>query len=75
MRSHWVTPNSSNVEDEGRRTVPDFEIRYFHADGTLAVIRMTKHGTREEAEAYATHHQHGYARFEVREPNAASRRR
>ena len=52
----------------------DFEIRYFNADGSLAVIRMTSHGTREEAEAHARHHQHGHARFEVHEVNGASRR-
>jgi hypothetical protein len=55
--------------------VPDFEIRYFNTDGTLAVIRMTSHGTREDAEAHAKHHQQHYARFEVHEMNAASRRR
>lgn len=54
--------------------MPDFEIRYFHTDGTLAVIRMTTHGTREEAEAHARRHQQGHARFEVREINGASRR-
>jgi len=54
--------------------VPDFEIRYFYADGTLAVIRMTSLDTREEAEAHARHHQQHHARFEVRETNAASRR-
>jgi hypothetical protein len=55
--------------------LPDFEIRYFHADGTLAVIHMTTHGTREDAEAHARQHQQGHAHFEVREPNALGRRR
>ena len=54
--------------------MPDFEIRYFHTDGTLAVIRMTTHGTREEAEAHARHHQQSHARFEVHEANLAARR-
>ena len=50
--------------------MPDFEIRYFNADGTLAVIHMTTHGSREEAEAHALHHLQSHARFEVREHNA-----
>ncbi len=54
--------------------MPDFEIRYFNADGTLSVIQMTSHGTREDAEAHAKHHQQHHARFEVREMNAAARR-
>jgi hypothetical protein len=54
--------------------VPDFEIRYFHADGSLAVIRVTSHGTREEAETHARLHQQGHARFELREFNIAAQR-
>ncbi len=54
--------------------MPDFEIRYFNADGSLAVIRITSHGTREEAESHARLHQQGHARFEVHEFNTATRR-
>ena len=54
--------------------MPDYEIRYFHADGALAVIRMTSQTTQANAEAHARHHQQHHARFEVREVNAAPRR-
>ena len=53
--------------------MPDFEIRYFNADGTLGVIRITTHNTLARAEEHALAHQGSYARFEVREVKARSR--
>lgn len=45
----------------------DFEIRYFHADGTLAFVFITAQTTASEAEERARLNQEDYARFEVRE--------
>jgi hypothetical protein len=50
--------------------MPDFEIRYFHLDGSLAIVHITSLATAIEAEAHAKHHQQEYARFEVREVGA-----
>lgn len=47
--------------------MPDFEIRYFRTDGTLAIVHVTSHETIEEAELHARHHADDHARFEVRE--------
>jgi hypothetical protein len=54
--------------------VPDFEIRYFDADGTLGVIRVTMHNTLARAEEHARAHQGSYARFEVREVKGSTSR-
>jgi hypothetical protein len=51
--------------------VPDFEIRYFHADGTLAVVHVTSHPTHAEAIEHARRHQHPHDRFEVMEVGPA----
>lgn len=45
--------------------MPDFEIRYFHADGSLALIHVTAHETRAEAENLARLNQDSHHRFEV----------
>ncbi|HWA92101.1 MAG TPA: hypothetical protein VG889_18830 [Rhizomicrobium sp.] len=45
----------------------DFEIRYFHADGSLAVVHVTSHATLAEAQAHARRHRHPHDRFEIRE--------
>ena len=45
--------------------MPDFEIRYFHTDGTLAIVHVTSHETIEEAELHARHNQKDHAHFEV----------
>jgi len=45
--------------------VPDFEIRYFHLDGSLALIHVTAHETRAQAESQAELNRHKHARFEV----------
>jgi hypothetical protein len=47
--------------------VPDFEIRYFHFDGTLALVHVTSHETHSEAETHARLNQHPHDRFEVQE--------
>jgi hypothetical protein len=54
--------------------VPDFEIRYFHADGTLAVVHVTSHPTFTDAEEHARRHRHPHDRFEVREAGPAQHR-
>ncbi len=47
--------------------MPDFEIRYFHTDGTLGLVHITSHKTRAEAEAHALRNKDEYAHFEVHE--------
>ena len=46
--------------------MPDYEIRFFHPDGTLAVVHMSHHASDDEALGHA----HGligdHARYEVR---------
>lgn len=51
--------------------MPDFEIRYFRPDGSLALIHVTAHETRADAEVLARLNQHSHARFEVIEVGAA----
>ena len=46
--------------------MPDFEIRYYHADGKLAVVHMCIHKTIESAKEFAQVNLKEYARFEVR---------
>jgi len=45
--------------------LPDFEIRYFHADGTLAIVHITACDSPAEAEERARTQQDGHARFEI----------
>jgi len=45
----------------------DFEIRYFHADGTLALVHITAQASAAAAEEQAKLNQEDFARFEVRE--------
>ena len=53
--------------------MPDFEIRYFHADGSLAMVRVTSRPTKTDAEACARRDQEAHPRFEVREIGALAR--
>jgi hypothetical protein len=46
--------------------MPDFEIRYYHADGKLAVVHMCIHKTIESAKEFARINLKDYAHFEVR---------
>lgn len=50
--------------------MPDFEIRYFHADGSLTMVRVTSRLTKADAEACARNNQETHAHFEVREIGA-----
>jgi len=45
----------------------DFEIRYFRADGTLAIVHITACDSHAEAEERARTHQYDHARFEISE--------
>jgi len=46
--------------------VPDFEIRYFEANGDLAIVRITTLDSLADAEAHAREHQGTHACFEIR---------
>jgi hypothetical protein len=46
--------------------MPDYEIRYYHADGNLAVVQMTVQQSETLAREHALHHQREHARFDVR---------
>ncbi len=47
--------------------MPDYEIRLFQSDGSLAVVHMSHHPSDEEALAYARGLIGDHARFEVRD--------
>jgi len=47
--------------------MPDFEIRYFHADGSLAIVHVTVQANHIEAEERAKLNLDDYAHFEVRQ--------
>jgi hypothetical protein len=49
----------------------DYEIRYFHADGSLGLIRMTYQLNDEDAVAHARDQQGDFARYEIRRGNRA----
>ena len=51
--------------------MPDFEIRYFHAYGSLAIVHVTAAPTRAEAEQNAKSNQENYSHFEVHEMKGA----
>ena len=46
--------------------MPDYEIRLFHADGSLAVVHVSSHDNETEAAAHARHLIGDHARYEVR---------
>jgi hypothetical protein len=46
--------------------MPDYEIRYFRAEGSLALVRMCHHDTEEEARAEARLHMKDYDSYELR---------
>ena len=52
--------------------MPDFEIRYFNADGSLALVHVTSHASRAEAEEHAVRHQHPHDRFDLREVKSSA---
>jgi hypothetical protein len=52
--------------------MPDFEVRYYHADGNLAVVHMCIHKTIESAKEFARINLKDYAHFEVRAASGVS---
>jgi hypothetical protein len=46
--------------------MPDYEIRFFHADGGLAVVHMSHHHSDEEARSHARRLIGDHARYEIR---------
>jgi hypothetical protein len=46
--------------------MPDYEIRYFRADGTLALVQITVQSNERQAHDYAIRNQADHARFELR---------
>ena len=46
--------------------MPDFEIRYYRTDGTLALVHITIQPNERHAREYAMRHQGDHVRFEVR---------
>lgn len=49
--------------------MPDFEIRYFLADDSLALVRVNTFASDADAAAYAHANIEHYARFEIRRPD------
>jgi hypothetical protein len=47
--------------------MPDYEIRYFHADGSLALIHISAHASHDAARAHAKSNLGEHAHFEVRD--------
>ena len=45
--------------------MPDYEIRLFHADGTLAMVQMSHHDSEEEAHSHARRQKKDFARYEL----------
>lgn len=50
--------------------MPDYEIRLFHADGTLAVVHISSHVSDEEALSHARRLKGDYARYELQRGGA-----
>jgi hypothetical protein len=76
-RKRFVVPLSAQIRNRRRKErsrLPDFEIRYFNADGALALVHVTSRASRAEAIEHAARHQHPHDRFEVREVHGASRK-
>jgi hypothetical protein len=46
--------------------MPDYEIRLFHADGTLALVHVSHHDSDDDAVAHAKGLKGDYSRVEVR---------
>jgi len=52
--------------------MPDFEIRYFNADGTLAFVIVTSQPSEAHAEEHAARNNGNHARFEIHSVGAGS---
>jgi hypothetical protein len=46
--------------------MPDFEIRLFYSDGTLALVLVSHHQTEQQADAYARRLVTNLTRYEIR---------
>jgi hypothetical protein len=46
--------------------MPDYEIRYYRADGTLALIQITVQPSERHAREHAQRHQGDHAHFDLR---------
>ena len=46
--------------------MPDYEIRYYRADGTLALVQITVQPNERHAHETAMRHQGEHARFDMR---------
>jgi hypothetical protein len=55
--------------------MPDYEIRYFRADGTLALIQVTVQASERHAREHALRHQGDHVRFDLRTINGTRERR
>jgi hypothetical protein len=49
--------------------MPDFEIRYYHTDGRLALVHMCAYRTFDEAEKFARKNIGEHARFQIIDRN------
>jgi hypothetical protein len=45
--------------------MPDYEIRFFHVDGSLAVVHVSHHESDDEAHSHARRLQDDHARYEL----------
>lgn len=50
--------------------MPDYEIRLFNSDGTLAMVHVSHHESDEEAHSHARRLKGPYARYELRRSGA-----
>jgi hypothetical protein len=46
--------------------MPDFEIRLFYSDGSLALVHVSHHLTEQQADAHARRIVNDLARYEIR---------
>jgi hypothetical protein len=65
-RYHLVERALPKNQDTTRDVMPDYEIRLFHADGSLAVVHVSSHASEEEAAKHARLLVRDHARYEVR---------
>ena len=47
--------------------MPDYEIRFYHADGKLALVHMSSHESEDDARQHAQILLNEYAHFEIRD--------
>jgi hypothetical protein len=49
--------------------MPDYEIRFFHADGTLAIVHMSTYDSDDDAHEHAKGLMADHASYEIRRGN------